>query len=160
MPDGTASWAGTTVVIDFDQAVCGVDEVELLVERLGAPAWCELHATTVARHQLVDAWASIAADESTVRAVASEAPIDPDFVPLVERLRAAGAEVVVVADGFGLAVERACAGLDIEVRTNRIDFATGRLHLRSGEPTVEDGRRVVRFDTLAAVRAALHEVAV
>jgi 2-hydroxy-3-keto-5-methylthiopentenyl-1-phosphate phosphatase len=152
-------------VIDFDRAVCGVDEVEFLVERLGAPGWCELHSAAVAHHdhdhrRLLDAWESIAADESTLRAVASAVPIAPDFAPLVERVRAAGAKVVVVADGFGLVVERACAGLDVEVRTNRIDFKTGRLQLRQDGADVDDGPRVVRFGTLAQVRAALAEVAV
>jgi hypothetical protein len=147
-------------VIDFDRAVCGIDEVEFLVERLGAPGWCELQSAAVAHHRLLDAWESISADESTLRAVASKVPIAPDFVPLVERLRAAGAEVVVVADGFGLVVERACAGLDVEVRTNRIDFATGRLQLRRADADADAGTGVVRFDTLAQVRAALPEVAV
>lgn len=122
MPDAT-------VVIDFDRTAIEVDEVEYLVERLGAPEWCELRAGAP-RGRLLDAWESIAADEATLRAVAAEIPIDPAFRRHVEELLAAGDEVVVVSDGFGLVVERACAGLDVEVRTNCIDFATGRLLLR------------------------------
>ena len=117
------------VVIHFDREAALVDEVEFMVERLGAPEWCELRVGGD-RHRLVEAWESVAADEATVRAVAAEVPVDPAFRERVEALRAAGDEVVVVSDGFGLVVERACAGLDVEVRTNHIDFTTGRLEVR------------------------------
>jgi phosphoserine phosphatase len=117
------------VVIHFDREAALVDEVEFMVERLGTPEWCELRAGRD-RHPVVAAWESVAADEATVRAVAAQVPVDPGFRPRVEALRAAGTEVVVVSDGFGLVVERACAGLDVEVRSNHVDFATGRLELR------------------------------
>ena len=48
-------------------------------------------------------------------------------MPLVEALRGAGAEVAVVSDGFGFYVADACAGLDIPVLTNEVDWSTGRL---------------------------------
>ena len=41
----------------------------------------------------------------------AEVPLDPGFGPLVDELRAAGAEVTVVSDGFGFYVEEACAPL-------------------------------------------------
>jgi 2-hydroxy-3-keto-5-methylthiopentenyl-1-phosphate phosphatase len=161
MPDGTTEWTGATVVIDFDRAVAMADEVEVLVERLGAPEWCELHGDGDSWSSVLDAWASIAADEATLRTAAAEIPFDPDFAPLVADLRAVGADVVVVSTGFGLAVESACVGLDVEVLSNRIDFATGRLEMCDDDPaSCRTADRVVRFDTLVDIRAALSEVAV
>ena len=54
-------------------------------------------------------------------------PLDPAFEPLVEGLRAAGAEVIIVSDGFGFYVEEACAPLGLDVLTNDVDFASGEL---------------------------------
>jgi 2-hydroxy-3-keto-5-methylthiopentenyl-1-phosphate phosphatase len=59
--------------------------------------------------------------------VASEVELDPMFGPLVRDLRAGGAEVTVVSDGFGFYVQDACAPFDVPVLTNTVDFATGRL---------------------------------
>src|SRR5207244_7793010 len=65
--------------------------------------------------------------EHTLRAVAREVPLDPGLGPLVDGLRAAGAEVVVVSDGFGFHLAEALAPFGIEVLTNAVDFATGAL---------------------------------
>ena len=48
--------------------------------------------------------------------------VDPGFVPLVHGLRAAGAEVTVVSDGFGFYVHDVCAPLGLDVLTNAVDF--------------------------------------
>ncbi|MFN8025833.1 MAG: hypothetical protein U0W40_05575 [Acidimicrobiia bacterium] len=115
------------VVIDFDGEAAQADEVAFMVERLGPPEWCELHAGS----SVQEAWESIAADEATIRAVAAEVPVDPAFRSRVEALREEGADVIVVSHGFGLVVELACAGLDVEVRSNHVDFTTGRLEVRA-----------------------------
>ncbi len=54
-------------------------------------------------------------------------PLDPGFGPLVDAVRAAGAELTVVSDGFGFYVQDACAPLGVDVLTNAVDFATGEL---------------------------------
>jgi 2-hydroxy-3-keto-5-methylthiopentenyl-1-phosphate phosphatase len=46
---------------------------------------------------------------------------------LLDGLRAAGAEVLVVSDGFGFQVEEALARWDVDVLTNSVDFDTGAL---------------------------------
>jgi 2-hydroxy-3-keto-5-methylthiopentenyl-1-phosphate phosphatase len=66
-------------------------------------------------------------DETLLRAVAGEVPLDPGFGPLVAALRDAGAEVTVVSDGFGFYVQEACRDLGVTVLTNEPDFTTGRL---------------------------------
>ena len=66
-------------------------------------------------------------DEDTLQAVAREVPLDPGLGPLVEGLRAEGAEVMVVSDGFGFHVAEALAPFGVEVLTNAADFDTGAL---------------------------------
>jgi 2,3-diketo-5-methylthio-1-phosphopentane phosphatase len=134
MPDGAMALANTTVFLDFDGTISTVDVTEHLLERLGAPEWCELHAdftrgAITSRERLYDAWDMIATDEATLRSVAAEVPLDPSFDALVGDLRAAGAEVVIVADDFGFYVEPVAGARGLEVLTNEIDFATGRLQL-------------------------------
>ena len=64
---------------------------------------------------------------SDVARARAEVALDSGFQPLVRDLRAAGADVVVVSDGFGFYVDQACAGLDLQVLTNAVDFAAGEL---------------------------------
>jgi 2,3-diketo-5-methylthio-1-phosphopentane phosphatase len=124
--------ARTTVFLDFDGTISTVDVGQHLLARLGAPEWCELHdrferGEIGSRECLLDQWELIAADEATLRAVAAEVALDPGLGPLVDGLRDAGADVVVVSDGFGFYVAQACAPFGVPVLTNEIDFATGRL---------------------------------
>ena len=66
-------------------------------------------------------------DEVMLRATAREVPIDPAFGPLVDGLRAAGAEVCIVSDGFGFYAEEIGAAFGVEVLTNVVDFDRGEL---------------------------------
>jgi 2-hydroxy-3-keto-5-methylthiopentenyl-1-phosphate phosphatase len=75
----------------------------------------------------VDQWALVDADETTLRAIAAEVAVDESFEPLVLGLRAAGARVAVVSDGFGFYVHPVCAPLGIDVLTNDVDFTTREL---------------------------------
>ena len=121
-----------SVFLDFDGTI-SVDDVGMhLLSSAGAPAWWELHeqyerGEIGSRECLVDQWALVDGDEATLRAVAAEVALDPGFGALVGALRAAGAELVVVSDGFGFYVEQACAPLGVDVLTNAVDFATGEL---------------------------------
>jgi 2-hydroxy-3-keto-5-methylthiopentenyl-1-phosphate phosphatase len=56
--------------------------------------------------------------------VAREVPLDPAFGALVDGLRAAGATVTVVSDGFGFHVVDACAPFGLDVVTNAVDETT------------------------------------
>jgi 2-hydroxy-3-keto-5-methylthiopentenyl-1-phosphate phosphatase len=123
----------TSVFLDFDGTV-STDDIGLFLLQRFAPggAWREVSAQFDAgsigsRECLLDEWDAVAPDEESMRAAAREVTLDAGFVPLVEGLRAAGAEVAVVSDGFGFYVADACAGLDIPVLTNTVDWTTGRL---------------------------------
>ena len=121
-----------SVFLDFDGTISTVDVGQHLLAGAAPAEWWELHeqyerGEIGSRECLVDQWALIQADEATLRALAAEVAIDPGFEPLVRDLRAAGADVVVVSDGFGFYVEQVCAALDLDVLTNAVDFATGAL---------------------------------
>jgi 2-hydroxy-3-keto-5-methylthiopentenyl-1-phosphate phosphatase len=122
----------TSVFLDFDGTVSTRDVGIHLLERAGTDGWWALHeeyerGEIGSRECMYDQWALVEGDESTLRAIASEVPLDPGFGPLTEDLRARGAEITVVSDGFGFYVEEACAPLGLEVLTNAIDFSTREL---------------------------------
>jgi len=121
------------VFLDFDGTISTADTGVHLLERLGRPGWREADERYAAgeigsRECLVEQWALLpTTDEATMRAVAREVAVDPAFVPLVDGLRAAGATVTVVSDGFGFHVHDVCDPLGITVLTNAADFTTGQL---------------------------------
>jgi 2-hydroxy-3-keto-5-methylthiopentenyl-1-phosphate phosphatase len=124
--------ANASVFLDFDGTITTRDVGVHLLERVGGPEWRRLDEQYArgeigSRECIRGEWALITGDEATLRAIASEVPIDPGFEPLVAELRAAGAEVTVVSDGFGFYVETVCAPLDLPTLTNSVDFATGEL---------------------------------
>ena len=120
----------TTVFLDFDGTVTTVDSgVHLLSRLVDESVWRPVDDAYVrgsigSRECLVREWAMLPRDESLVRSVAAEVPIDPGFHPLVRDLRAADAEVVVVSDGFGFLAREVCAGVGVECVTNDVDWST------------------------------------
>jgi 2,3-diketo-5-methylthio-1-phosphopentane phosphatase len=122
----------TSVFLDFDGTISTVDVGQHVLAGAAAPEWWQLHeqferGEIDSRECLLDQWALVEGDEATLRALAAEVALDPGFGPLVEALRAAGADVAVVSDGFGFYVHDACAPLGLDVFTNAIDFTTGEL---------------------------------
>ena len=120
----------TSVFFDFDGTISTTDIGVHLLERLAGPGWRELDAAYAAgeigsRECMAQQWACIPASvtESERRAVAREVPLDAAFGPLVSALRAAGAEVAVVSDGYGFYVRELLAHWDVPVFTNDVDFA-------------------------------------
>ncbi len=124
--------AAASIFLDFDGTIsCGDVGVHLL-ERLGRPGWEAIDAEydtgeIGSRVCLLEEWDLLPHDSELLRRVAAEIPLDPDLDPLVAGLRAAGAEVSVVSDGFGFYAAEECAHLDIPVLTNAVDWGTGRL---------------------------------
>jgi len=122
----------TSVFLDFDGTISTVDVGMHVLGRTAAAEWWELHeqferGEIGSRECIVDQWALVNGDEATLRAIAAEVEVDPGFVPLVEAIRGAGAELTVVSDGFGFYVHDVCAPHGIDVLTNAVDFGTGEL---------------------------------
>jgi len=122
----------TSVFLDFDGTISTVDVGMHVLGRTAAEEWWELHeqferGEIGSRECIVDQWALVNGDEATLRAIAAEVEVDPGFVPLVEAIRGAGAELTVVSDGFGFYVHDVCAPHGIDVLTNAVDFGTGEL---------------------------------
>lgn len=125
--------AGAAVFLDFDGTITAADSTVHLLERLAPAAWHDVEDAYRAgaigsRECLSRQWELVETrDEATLRAVVREVPVDPGFAALVDGLRAAGAEVTVVSDGYGFYAHEVCAPLGIELLTNTVDFATGAL---------------------------------
>jgi 2,3-diketo-5-methylthio-1-phosphopentane phosphatase len=124
--------AEASVFLDFDGTVSTADIGVTLLQAFGRPGWEEIDAAYAAgaigsRECLLDEWDLVEGSEADLRAAARAVPLDPAFEPFVDGLRAAGAEVMVVSDGFGFYVAEACAPLELDVLTNDVDFATGEL---------------------------------
>jgi HAD superfamily phosphoserine phosphatase-like hydrolase len=119
----------TTVFLDFDGTVTTTDTgVHLLSRLVDESVWHPVERAYVAgsigsRECLVAEWAMLPRDEALVRAVADEVGLDPGCEPLVSSLRDAGAEIVVVSDGFGFQAREVCARVGVECVTNDIDWS-------------------------------------
>src|SRR3954470_5312798 len=122
----------TSVFIDFDGTITTVDADVHLLERLAAPQWRtideEFQRGEIGRRGcLLDTWELLTPNEGELRAVAREVTIDPHARALLDALRGAGAEVMVVSDGFGFYAREVCAQLGVPVLTNDVDWVSGRL---------------------------------
>jgi 2-hydroxy-3-keto-5-methylthiopentenyl-1-phosphate phosphatase len=105
-----------------------------LLERLATPEWLDIgprfeSGELGSRACMQLEWACIPddVDEATRHAVAAEVPLDAAFGPLVDALRAEGAEVTVVSDGFGFYVHDRVAPFGVEVFTNDVDFGSNSI---------------------------------
>ncbi|MBK5289851.1 MAG: HAD-IB family phosphatase [Acidimicrobiia bacterium] len=122
----------TAVFLDYDGTISTGDTGVHLLERLGQEGWRAVDAEYIAgeigsRVCLLDEWDLLPHDEVRLREVAAEVPLDPAVRPLVAALQAAGAEVVIVSDGFGFYIDDQLADLAVPVLTNAVDWDRGAL---------------------------------
>ena len=122
----------TSVFLDFDGTITTVDVGVHLLTKAAPDEWRAIdeqfrRGVIDSRECIIDEWDLVEGDEATLRAIAAEATLDPGVGPLVDALRAAGAELTVVSDGFGFYVEDAVRPFGLEVLTNAVDFSTRRL---------------------------------
>ncbi|MFM8304085.1 MAG: HAD-IB family phosphatase [Actinomycetota bacterium] len=124
--------ARTSVFLDFDGTLTPTDTGVRLLERLAPAEWRSLDTERLRREAgtracLLDQWELLPHDESVLRDALGDVVVDPDARGLVDDLRAAGAEVVVVSDGFGFFATEVAEALGVPVLTNAVDWTTGRL---------------------------------
>jgi len=122
----------TSVFLDFDGTITTVDADMYLLDRFAPPEWRAIDAEfrrgeIGSRMCLLDTWDLLTPNEEEMRAVSREVPIDPDTGALLDALRSAGADVIVVSDGFGFYAREVCAALGVRVLTNDVDWTKGRL---------------------------------
>ena len=122
----------TSVFIDFDGTITTLDVGVHVLERSAPDGWRAIdeqfrHGVIDSRECILDEWDLVEGDEATLRAIAAEVTLDPGVGPLVDALRAVGAELTVVSDGFGFYVEDAVRPFGLDVLTNDVDFSTRRL---------------------------------
>ena len=122
----------TSVFLDFDGTISTVDVGVHVLERAAPAEWREIDESfrrglIDSRECILDEWKLVEGDEATLRAIAAEVALDPGVGPLVDALRAAGAELTVVSDGFGFYVADAVRPFGLEVLTNAVDFQTREL---------------------------------
>lgn len=126
--------ARASVFLDFDGTISVTDVGVRILERHAADSWRswddEFAAGRIgSRECMVEQWKCIrrGTTEAELRATAATVPLDAGFARLVDGLRAAGAEVAVVSDGYGFYVRPAVEPFGLDVFTNEIDFATGTI---------------------------------
>jgi 2-hydroxy-3-keto-5-methylthiopentenyl-1-phosphate phosphatase len=122
----------TSVFLDFDGTITTADVGVHVLERTASDAWRAIDeqfrvGAIDSRECILDEWELVEGDEATLRAIAAEVALDPGVGPLVDALRAAGAELTVVSDGFGFYVQDAVAPFGLDVMTNAVDFETREL---------------------------------
>ena len=137
----------TSVFIDFDGTITTVDVGVHVLTRAAPDDWRAIdeqfrHGVIDSRECILDEWDLVEGDEATLRAIASEVALDPGVGPLVDALRAAGADLTVVSDGFGFYVEDAVRPFGLDVLTNAVDFTTRRAAVPQRGPVLPV--RVVR----------------
>lgn len=123
-----------SVFLDFDGTISLTDIGVYVLDKLADPGWRELDVAYAAgeigsRECMARQWACIPGhvSEEDRRAAAREVPLDPGFGPLVDAIRAEGAEIAIVSDGYGYYVHELLASWNLPVFTNDVDFASNEV---------------------------------
>jgi HAD superfamily phosphoserine phosphatase-like hydrolase len=118
---------GAAVFLDFDGTVSTDDTGIHLLERLAPPEWMEVEQQYLAggigsRECMARQWKLLPRNRQRIEAAAREVPLDPGFPALVAHLRAMGADVTMVSDGYGFRAAEVAREADLAILTNSIDW--------------------------------------
>lgn len=133
--------ARASVFFDFDGTISRTGVGPHLLARVGDPAWREIDEAYIngemgSRECMAREWQCLPVhDEDLLLSVAREVEVDPGFGPLLDALRAAGAEVTVVSDGFGFYVHDALSSYGVDILSNAVDPVSRALVFPNGDPT-------------------------
>lgn len=120
--------SSTTVFLDFDGTITQHDSCVHLLNRTAGNLWRTVEDQYVSgaigsRECLQRQWDLIRIrDEQELRTIVREVPLDHGFSALIESLRTAGAEVVVLSDGYGFYAEEICEAEGLALISNHIDW--------------------------------------
>jgi HAD superfamily phosphoserine phosphatase-like hydrolase len=121
--------SATTVFLDFDGTITQHDSCVHLLSRTAGDSWRAVEDLYVSgsigsRECLQRQWDLIAnRDEQELRRIVREVPLDPGFSALIQSLRTAGAETVVLSDGYGFYAEEICQRWDVALISNHIEWS-------------------------------------
>jgi 2-hydroxy-3-keto-5-methylthiopentenyl-1-phosphate phosphatase len=120
--------SSTTVFLDFDGTITQHDSCVHLLNRTVGDSWRAIEdlwesGAIGSRECLQRQWDLIPKhDEQELRRIVREVPLDPGFSGLVRFLRTAGAEIIVLSDGYGFYAEEVCENEDLPLISNHIDW--------------------------------------
>ncbi len=125
------------VLSDFDGTITTVDIAEVLLERFAPGRWQRIEAlhrarTIGTRETLARQFALVhEGRDALVRAVRSDARMDPTFPAFLRFCRGEGIPFEIVSEGLDVYIEPLLAdwGLDVPLRTNRTAFDDGRMRI-------------------------------
>jgi HAD superfamily phosphoserine phosphatase-like hydrolase len=133
------------VFLDFDGTITTRDTGVYLLERVGGPGWRgpdeaydrgEIGSLECMQLQ----WACLPVeDQALLRRISAEVPLSAGTHELMALLRASGAEVTILSDGFGFYASEVAAALGIDCLTNGVDWATGKMRFPNRNPGCECG---------------------
>lgn len=112
--------SSTTVFLDFDGTITQHDSCVHLLNRTAGNSCAPSRTSRECRQRQWDLIPN--RDEQELRSIVREVPLDPGFPALIEALRTAGAEVVVLSDGYGFYAEEVCADQELALISNHIDW--------------------------------------
>lgn len=118
----------TTVFLDFDGTITEHDSCVHLLNRTVGDSWRAVEDLWLSgaigpRECIQRQWDLIPrGDEQELRRIVREVPLDPSFPALARALRTAGAEVVVLSDGYGFYAEEVCERQGLPLISNHIDW--------------------------------------
>src|SRR5690349_9420036 len=143
---GVGGPARLVVLVDFDGTIARLDlSDEVMRRHADLDAWAPLEAAYLAgeigsRTLLTRQAAVLHGDLAAIAAMTDGEDLDPAFRPFVDELRARGATVEVVSDGFGFFVQPSLDRLglgDLPVYTASTTFTSGGVAVAfpDGHPT-------------------------
>jgi 2-hydroxy-3-keto-5-methylthiopentenyl-1-phosphate phosphatase len=132
----------SSVFTDFDGTITKVDTGVHVMERLAPSGWRALESLydsgeIGSRECITREWSMISADRSLIEAVSHEVTLDEGLISLAEFLRAEGAELTILSDGFGLRVEEVGKWAGVPVVSNRVDWTTRSIVFPFGDASCE-----------------------
>jgi 2,3-diketo-5-methylthio-1-phosphopentane phosphatase len=161
---GAGDPPGLVVLVDFDGTIARLDLSDEVMRRYAdLDAWAPLEGAylsgEIGSRTLLSRQAAILHGETERIATMTEGEdLDPAFRPFVDELRARGALVEVVSDGFGFFVRPSLERLglgDLPVYTARTSFPPGRVEI-----DFPDGHPACRVcGTCKRQRILLHQAA-
>lgn len=131
--NAASSPRGRTLVTDFDGTITLLDFYDLVRQQWPVPPdddpWEQYVAGKLTHFEALAAiFARIRTDEATLLQLVGRMQFDPQFAPAVQRLRAAGWEVVVASAGCNWYIQHllSAAGTTLEVHANHGKFSAER----------------------------------